>query len=231
MKVVHRILGLIAAIAMIVVLLITSFEIAAYSNFDWYLKEYKKYEVLEDLEMEAEDVMYVTEEMMAYLRGNREDLVVETIVDGKTREFFNDREKAHMADVKNLFLGGLDLRLGAVTMIVGVMIVLVFSKANWKKLLPQSFLTGVGGFIVLLGIFAGLIAKDFHKYFFLFHEIFFDNDLWLLDPKTDLMIRMLPEGFFFDMVVRISVCFTILLITMLLISTITLTRENHKKNL
>lgn len=231
MKVVHRILGLIAAIAMIVVLLITSFEIAAYSNFDWYLKEYKKYEVLEDLEMEAEDVMYVTEEMMAYLRGNREDLVVETIVDGKTREFFNDREKAHMADVKNLFLGGLDLRLGAVTMIVGVMIVLVFSKANWKKLLPQSFLMGVGGFIVLLGIFAGLIAKDFHKYFFLFHEIFFDNDLWLLDPKTDLMIRMLPEGFFFDMVVRISVCFAILLITMLLISTITLTRENHKKNL
>ena len=231
MKVVHRILGLIAAIAMIVVLLITSFEIAAYSNFDWYLKEYLKYEVLDDLEMEAEDVMHVTEEMMAYLRGNREDLVVETIVDGKTREFFNDREKAHMVDVKNLFLGGLDLRLGAVTMIVGAMVVLVFSKANWKKLLPQSFLMGVGGFIVLLGIFAGLIAKDFHKYFFLFHEIFFDNDLWLLDPKTDLMIRMLPEGFFFDMVVRISVCFASLLITMLLISTITLTRENHKKNL
>ena len=231
MKIVNRILGLIAALAMIVILLITSFEIAAYSNFDWYLREYSKYEVFDDLEMEAEEVMHVTKEMMAYLRGNREDLVVETIVNGNAREFFNDREKAHMVDVQNLFLGGLDLRLGAGVVLIGALVVIVFTKADWKKLLPQSFLIGVGGFISLLGIFACLITKDFSEVFVIFHEIFFDNDLWLLDPKTDLMIRMLPEGFFFDMVVRISVCFAILLITMLLISTITLTRENHKKNL
>ena len=231
MKVMHRILGLVAAIAMIIVILITSFEIAAYGNYNWYLKEYLKYEVLDDLEMEAEDVMYVTEEMMAYLRGNREDLVVETIVDGEAREFFNDREKAHMVDVKNLFLGGLDLRLGAGVVLIAVVVVIVFTKADWKKLLPQSFLIGVGGFIGLLGVFAYLIAQDFHKYFFLFHEIFFDNDLWLLDPDTDLMIRMLPEGFFFDMVVRISTIFGILLGVMLLISIISLMKRRNKKNL
>lgn len=231
MKLVHRILGLIAAMAMIVILLITSFEMAAYSNFDWYLKEYLKYEVLDDLEMEAEDVMYVTEEMMAYLRGNREDLVVETVVDGESREFFNDKEKAHMVDVKNLFRGGLNLRLGAGAILVGALIVIIFTKADWKKLLPQSFLIGVGGFIGLLGVFACLIAKDFHKYFFLFHEIFFSNDLWLLDPRTDLMIRMLPEGFFFDMVVRILVSFVVLLGIMLLISIVALIRQRHKKNL
>lgn len=231
MKIVNRILGLIAALAMIVILLITSFEIAAYSNFDWYLREYSKYEVFDDLEMEAEEVMHVTKEMMAYLRGNREDLVVETIVDGNAREFFNDREKAHMVDVQNLFLGGLDLRLGAGAVLIGALIVIVFTKADWKKLLPQSFLIGVAGFISLLGIFACLIAKDFHKYFFLFHEIFFDNDLWLLDPDTDLMIRMLPEGFFFDMVVRISTIFAILLATMLLISIVTLITQRNKKNL
>ena len=167
MKIVNRILGLIAALAMIVILLITSFEIAAYSNFDWYLREYSKYEVFDDLEMEAEEVMHVTKEMMAYLRGNREDLVVETIVDGNAREFFNDREKGHMVDVQNLFLGGLDLRLGAGAVLIGALIVIVFTKADWKKLLPQSFLIGVAGFISLLGIFACLIAKDFHKYFFL----------------------------------------------------------------
>lgn len=231
MKIVNRILGLIAALAMIVILLITSFEIAAYSNFNWYLEEYSKYEVFDDLEMEAEDVMHVTKEMMAYLRGNREDLVVETIVNGNAREFFNDREKAHMVDVQNLFLGGLDLRLGAGVVLIGALVVIVFTKADWKKLLPQSFLIGVGGFISLLGIFACLIAKDFHKYFFLFHEIFFDNDLWLLDPDTDLMIRMLPEGFFFDMVVRISTIFAVLLAAMLLISIITLITQRNKKNL
>ena len=29
-----------------------------------------------------------------------------------------------------------------------------------------------------------------------FHGLLFTNDLWLLNPKTDLMIRMLPEQFF-----------------------------------
>ena len=45
--------------------------------------------------------------MMAYLRGRRDDLNIDTVVDGTPREFFNAREKAHMADVRNLFLGGL----------------------------------------------------------------------------------------------------------------------------
>lgn len=231
MKVLHRITGLVAAIAMVLILLITSFEIAAYNDFDWYQKEYLKYGVLDDLEMEVEDVMHVTKEMMAYLRGNREDLEVHTIVNGSPREFFNDREKAHMVDVKNLFLGGLDLRLGACVVFIASLVILIFSKANWKKLLPESFLMGVGGFIVLLGIFAGLIATDFNKYFVIFHEIFFDNDLWILDWKTDLLIRMLPEGFFFDMVVRISSIFAILLLTMLFISVVALWKQKHKKNL
>ena len=231
MKVLQWIAGFIAAIAMVLILLITSFEIAAYSDFGWYQKEYLKYEVLDDLEMEVEDVMYVTEEMMAYLRGNRDDLSVDTKVNGEEREFFNEREKLHMVDVRNLFLGGLDLRLGAVASFIAALVVLIFSKADWKKILPKSFLIGVGGFVALLGIFAGLIATDFHKYFFLFHEIFFDNDLWLLDPETDLLIRMLPEGFFFDMVVRISSIFAVLLIVMLFISVVTLWKQKDKKNL
>ena len=35
-------------------------------------------------------------------------------VNGEKQEFFNDREKAHMVDVQNLFLGGLTLRFSAI---------------------------------------------------------------------------------------------------------------------
>lgn len=230
-KIFHYTLGIVASIAMIIILLITSFEIAAYSDYGWYEKEYLKYEVLDDLEMKIEDAMDVTEEMMAYLRGNREDLVVNTIVDGETREFFNDREKAHMVDVQNLFLGGLDLRRGAATGFLAALIILVFTKADWKKILPKSFLIGVGSFIAAVGILAVLVAIDFNKYFTIFHEIFFDNDLWILDPRTDLLIRMLPEVFFFDMVIRIGVIFMIFLMILLLISIITLWKQKDKKNL
>ena len=53
-------------------------------------------------------------------------------------------------------------------------------------------------------VLGGLFASDFDKYFRIFHEIFFDNDQWMFDPATDYMIRMLPEGFFFDFVIRIG---------------------------
>lgn len=229
MKIVHRTAGIIVSLTAIVVLLITSFEIGIYSDFEWYEKEYEKYDVLTDLEMEMEDVMDVTHEMMSYLRGDRENLEVNTVVDGEEREFFNDREKSHMVDVRNLFLGGLDLRMAAGTIAIVALLILVFTKADWKKILPQSFLIGLGSFIVLAGAIGVLIATDFNKYFVLFHEIFFENDLWLLDPDTDLMIRMLPEGFFFDMVVRIGSIFIILLIVFIVISIFVLCKQENTR--
>lgn len=227
MKVLHYILGMITALAMIVVILITSFEIGIYSDFDWYQKEYEKYEVLEDLEMEMEDAMDVTHEMMAYLRGEREDLAVNTIVDGQEREFFNDREKAHMADVQNLFLGGLDLRLISLTIVVAAIVLLVFTKGDWKSILPRTFLAGLGGFSGVTVFFWILCATDFTKYFTLFHEIFFDNDLWILDPRTDLLIRMLPEGFFADMVLRIGLIFVGFLIVLISVSILSIYKQKE----
>ena len=229
MKVLHGIIGTLASIAMLVILLITSFEIGAYSDFNWYEKEYAKYGVLDDLEMEMSDAMHVTEEMMRYLRGNRADLIVDTIVDGEEREFFNDREKAHMVDVKNLFIGGLWLRRIAILVLGVAVVVLVITKADWKRMLPKSFLIGMGSFIGVTMAAGLLFMSDFNKYFTIFHEIFFTNDLWLLDPDTDLLIRMLPEGFFLDMVIRIGSIFLSLMVLLLIISVLSLRWKKIRK--
>ena len=231
MKVFHHTIGIVASIALIIVLLITSIEIGAYSDFGWYEKEYVKYGVLEKLEMNMEEVMHVTHEMMDYLRGDREDLVVNTVVAGEEREFFNEREKAHMVDVQHLFLMGMDLRLGAMTVFAIACVILTFTKADGKKILPKSFLIGTGIFVAIVGTLAILVATDFNKYFLLFHELCFSNDLWILYPKTDLLIRMLPEGFFFDMVIRIGGIFVILLLALLFISVFALKKQKNKKNL
>ena len=53
--------------------------------------------------------------------------------------------------------------------------------------------------------FIGIAAViDFNAVFVRFHHIFFDNDQWIFDPATDYMIRMLPEGLFYDFVIRIG---------------------------
>ena len=114
--------GIFTAFWLIIAFLITSVEAVAYWTPGYYEKEYTKYQVLNDLpEMAMDDLLDVTDQMMAFLRGKREDLHVYTTMGGKYREFFNDREIAHMEDVQGLFIGGLWLRR------IGIAVTAVFA--------------------------------------------------------------------------------------------------------
>lgn len=207
MKKIQWAAGIILAFSVIIILLISSFETAMYSDFGVYEREYEKYDVLDDLGMTMEDTMHVTREMMAYLRGDRDVLSVETTVEGRQQDFFNEQDRFHMAEVRNLFIGGLDLRLGACAAAVLCIIILIFLRADWRKIVPRSYWIVLAVIGVLLTVFAAAAVIDFNAVFVGFHHIFFDNDLWLFDPAEDYMIRMLPEGLFADMVVKIGVLF------------------------
>lgn len=220
MKKVHWTLSVIASFAVIVILLITSLQAAMYADFRFYQKEYEKYDVLSDLDMKMPDVMYVTHEMMDYLKGDRENLEVITTVEGVEQDFFNEQDKLHMADVQNLFIGGLNIRLGAVITLLVCAIILFCTKAKWKYMLPRAFQAVVGVTALVAAVLGYLFSRDFTAAFTKFHELFFTNDLWLFDPAEDYMIRMLPEGLFSDMVVRIGVIFIVGLAALLVISII-----------
>lgn len=205
MKALYHAMGLLAAFCLMFTVLITSVEAVVYCYDGYFEKEYRKYHVLERVHMEMDDLLYVTDEMMDYLKGGREDLVVNTIVDGKEREFFNEKEKRHMADVQGLFLGAIKLRRGAVG-ITGLAAAVLFLKKQGPVLL-RMLQWGVGLFIGGMAGLAFLAATDFTKYFTYFHLIFFDNDDWFLNPKTDLLINIVPEGFFRDTAYTIAALF------------------------
>ena len=219
MKNKQRMQNIIAAAAMVILiiaLLLTSFQIAIYGDPDYrfYEKEYEKYRVADSLYMEMEDIMDVTNKMMAYLIGEREELSVITEVEGREQDFFNEQDRFHMGEVKELFLGGLRIRNYLLAAAVLLLILLIVWKTDIGKVLPRAYFISLGVFGALTVVLGGLFASDFNKYFTIFHEIFFDNDLWIFDPAEDYMIRMLPEGFFFDFVIRIGsffVCGLILL--------------------
>lgn len=210
MKFFHYFLGILCAFCLMIIFLITSVEAVAYWTPGYYEKEYEKYGVAKDVYMEMEDLLYVTGEMMSFLRGKREDLHVPTVVGGVEREFFNEREIAHMIDVRNLFLAAIALRRICVALILVSIGLLVWTKAGIKRLLPRTICAGTVLFFLLTAALAGLISTDFTKYFILFHEIFFTNDLWILDPSTDLLINIVPEPFFVDTAARIGVTFSLM---------------------
>ena len=217
-KIIHYGAGLILGFALIAALLITSFEIAMYADFDVYRQEYEKYDVLSDLNMSMDDAMDVTRQMMAYLRGEGDTLSVITTVDGREQDFFNEQDRFHMGEVRDLFIGGLNIRTGALVIAVLCILLLILTKADLKKTVPagyQAALAVTAAALLFLGI---ACAVDFNTVFVKFHHIFFDNDLWIFDPAEDYMIRMLPEGLFFDMVARIGCIFAGLLAVFLILS-------------
>lgn len=213
MKVWHRVTITFTMILVIFALLITGFQLAVYgdSHYRFYKKEYEKYRVTDELDMKIEDVMAVTEYMMDYLIGREEKLSIVTDVDGEHQDFFNEQDRLHMADVRNLFLGGLRLRNYAVILVIILLILLGAKKADLRRLIPLGYLQALLVYLVLVVILGIATSIDFTRCFTLFHEMFFTNNLWLFDPATDYMIRMLPEGFFSDMMIRIGGIFIVLL--------------------
>lgn len=190
-QVVSYALGILFALCLIVTLLITSVEAVTYWTPGYYEREYSKYNVTEDVHMEMDDLLDVTKEMMAYLRGNREDLHVPTIVDGQPREFFNGREIA--------------------------------------LVIPRSVCWGTGLFFAMVCVLGLVISTDFTKYFVIFHHIFFNNDLWLLDPATDLLINIVPEPFFVDTASYIALVFGISVAVIFGVSRWWLRREKRQR--
>lgn len=229
MKKLHWCTGIILGFSVIAALLITSFEIAMYADFDVYRQEYEKYDVLSELDMTMDDVMYVTHEMMDYLRGEGDTLSVVTTVEGQEQDFFNEQDRFHMGEVRELFIGGLNIRFGACVAAVLCVLFLVITRADIKKVVPRSYwiaLGVTGAAVILIGIAA---VVDFNAVFVQFHHIFFDNDLWIFDPAEDYMIRMLPEGLFYDMVMRIGAIFVVSLVVLLVLSFIPKIADRRKK--
>lgn len=218
MKVVHWVIGMIFSFSLIAALLFTSCEIAIYSDFDVYEREYEKYDVLSELDMTMDDAMYVTHEMMDYLRGDRETLSVVTDVDGKRQDFFNQQDRFHMSEVRELFLGGMAIRAGACVSMVVCIILLLLMKADVRRILPSSYLIALAAVGLSLAVAGVMALVDFNAVFVMFHHLFFDNDLWIFDPAEDYMIRMLPEGLFADMAARIGVIFAAGLVISLILS-------------
>ena len=103
----------------------------------------------------------------------------------------------HFIEVKDIFTGV--FYLAFISFIACVLIVVYKNrKLDYNYLLASSVTVIVFPIIIAL-----IIAIDFDKAFLVFHKIFFDNDYWIFSPKTDPIIKILPQTFFLHCVLLI----------------------------
>lgn len=206
MKIRNRLLAAFCFVLLSFSLLIASIRLVAF-DLRFYQNEYTKLNVAEEIDISKADLLKATEALLDYIRTKRDDIVVTANIEGYDREVFDERETAHMVDVRDLFVKSEGwMKIGFLLSLIGIALVLVVFKDREAVWFGYRFgICFVFGLILLL---AGFAIVDFYDFWMNFHYLFFTNDLFLLDPNVSVMINMFPQRFFFDMVIRI-ICVTI----------------------
>ncbi len=121
---------------------------------------------------------------------------------GTIYQCFQPHEAEHMADCRKLIRLAEILRL--VFGLLGMMIVIAgILMPKRRKGIARGVIIGLvsAGAVGTVLLIWGVI--DFDGLFTAFHRIAFTNDGWLLDPRTDLLIRLMPTELFIRLAARI----------------------------
>jgi len=140
----------------------------------------------------------------AYLTG-QEELFQYTFSDAEGRVFlcFQDHEADHMADCRGLIrlAGNLRWAFGGLLLILAGVGILYRKE---RKPFAKGMLWGLAAAGVLSGTAAAWALTDFDGFFTAFHRLAFTNEGWLLDTRTDLLIRLMPTDFFIALGVKLA---------------------------
>ena len=208
----------IICILSIYALFMTCIDVCAFQR-KFFNYEYARLNTAEKIGMSKTSLYVATDTLLDYLKDYRDNIDVQVKVHGKMREVFDQREKDHMVDVKNLYQDAMTLR--NISLIVIVILLLMIAYDNKKEVKEVLTYTYKRVFIVFMFFLAALVlyaVSDFTTFWTQFHTIFFSNDLWLLDPSTSIMINMFPEPFFYTLVFLIALLFFLLLLLSLVYS-------------
>ena len=170
-----------------------------------YRNGFQRYHTAQRSGISDSDLIAIGAELRRYFNTSVEPLAVRAPIYGIEQEVFNQREVAHMYDVKRLVRGTYWVALGSALWILSTLaIVVATDRAAWVD--RAARLAIWGGSVTLIAVFlVGLAAlASFEQLFLLFHRLSFANDLWMLDPRTDYLLILFPAGFWFDATMRVA---------------------------
>lgn len=144
-----------------------------------------------------DDLMRLSRNLISYLQTGRDSLLSSD---------FAQHEILHMQDVYQLY------RIATIICIISAVLCLLLGYlfffhrrgSDESRLRLRYLWRSMTVYYVLIAIVIIASIIDFYGMFILFHEVFFTNDLYLLDPRSDLLIQLLPEQFFARISLRIA---------------------------
>ncbi|KPU26385.1 hypothetical protein TR13x_10400 [Caloranaerobacter sp. TR13] len=219
-----KLFAIICIVCLPITMLLMNLEIVTF-DISFFKDKYEEYNIENVTGISEENLMLITEKLLDYLKGKRENIIIFTDVGGKIEQVFEERELLHLKDVRELFRKEHVTRnLTLLLSVVSLIYIFYKDKNRLKKILVIT--SSIQLFLV--GMLYILIYSDFYKYFTYFHKILFSNDLWLLNPETDILIQMYPLEFFSSITYRIFVLFLLEILGLLLIALLLPSRKRSK---
>lgn len=162
------------------------------TDYSYYHDKIIDNKVSDKTNISNDDLFRLSDALIDYL--TKDDIDLNIVVDKNDVKIqaFSDNEIVHMRDVKVLF------NILKITMIISFIMSIAFiihmfykkdrrkeSLRNFSFMFVRCSLL----FIVCVVIIAGFALTDFNRFWNLFHELIFTNDLWLL-PSSSIMISI-----------------------------------------
>ncbi len=181
-------------------LLLLTASIGCTINSAWlYEYGFHKYDVSQSTGLADSELEKAAVGLISYFNSDEEYISLVVVKNGEPFELFNQREVVHLRDVKGLIWLDYRVLLGTLLYALGYAAGCFFwrKRRYWRRLawgvVGGSSLT----LVLMLALGLGTLL-GFDQLFLQFHLISFTNNLWLLDPTTDYMIMLFPQGLFYD---------------------------------
>ena len=171
------------------VLLITTNVRFAVNDIRLYEYGFNKYEVSKTTGLDNEELTQTAQRLIDYFNSDEEFTDIKV---------FQEREIAHLKDVKGLIQLVYRLQIGILFFILIYIAFnfLLLRRALWREI-ARRFLWGSIATIGLIAVLGFLALVGFDDLFLWFHLVSFRNELWQLSPDAMLLL-MFPQGFFND---------------------------------
>ena len=194
------------AVAVGTMLLLTNVRLAA-TRPEVYEYSFSRYGAVESTRVPRPELDRAAREIIAYFgSGHVPYLAIEVAIDGRSQPLFNQREVLHMRDVRELFRIVFLIQWIAIAFVLlyAAAIAVRYRRGAVARLARQAIVAGIGT-AALLTVAAVAVFFAFHWLFTQFHLISFANDFWMLNPRTDRLIQMFPDGFWFDVTIGVGI--------------------------
>lgn len=185
--------------------LVTAAVTWAFNNPGVYQRGFEKYNISFVTGITEADLTQVAADIRGYFNSRAEPLELRTRVFGQERDLFKPKEIVHMRDVKRLVWGVYVLAgVSALYLLLATGAGFLRRGRHYLEVLSRRLLWG-GVLTLALIIGVGLFALvGFDTLFLKFHQLSFANDFWQLDSRTDFLVMLFPQDFWFDATIWVT---------------------------